>query len=74
MAGLGPWPSRGGGLSGVRPFYSTLILLGLGWNFGFIGATDADLGLMRRPSGGACRDERRIVMGCVTLARWPPGA
>ncbi len=64
------------GLSGVEllDFYVTLILLGLGWNFGFIGATamltsayaPAERGRVQGMNDG-------IVMGCVTLASLASG-
>jgi hypothetical protein len=49
------------GLSGVAigQFYGTLILLGLGWNFGFIGATSLLATAYSRPSGAGAGDERR---------------
>ncbi len=59
------------GLSGtdLSQFYGTLILLGLGWNFGFIGAT-AMLTAAHRPEqrGVAQGLNDMMVFGFVTLA------
>ena len=59
------------GLSGVTlfNFYGALILLGLGWNFGFIGATTL-LASSHDPSerGVIQGLNDTIVFGCVTLA------
>jgi MFS family permease len=64
------------GLSGVEltHFFGTLILLGLGWNFGFIGAT-AMLTSAYRPEerGRAQGMNDSIVMGCVTVASLSSG-
>ncbi len=64
------------GLSGVEltHFYVTLMLLGLGWNFGFIGAT-AMLTAAHSPSerGRVQGMNDAIVMGCVTLASLASG-
>lgn len=64
------------GLSGVdiTQFFGALVLLGLGWNFGFIGAT------AMLTSAHAHHERERvqgmndgIVMGCVTLASLASG-
>lgn len=64
------------GLTGVEltQFYGTLILLGLGWNFGFIGAT-AMLTASHRPEerGRVQGMNDAIVMGCVTLGSLASG-
>ena len=64
------------GMSGVdlTHFYGTLILLGLGWNFGFIGAT-AMLTSAYSPSerGRVQGMNDSIVMGCVTVASLASG-
>ncbi len=64
------------GLSGVEltHFFGTLILLGLGWNFGFIGAT-AMLTSAHRPEerGRVQGMNDSIVMGCVTLGSLASG-
>lgn len=64
------------GLSGVElaNFYGALILLGLGWNFGFIGATS----MLASAHGPAERGRVQgmndaIVMGCVTLGSLASG-
>lgn len=59
------------GLSGVEigHFYGTMILLGLGWNFGFIGATSllaTSYSVSERGRVQGMNDA--IVMGCVTVA------
>jgi MFS family permease len=55
-------------------FFGTLILLGLGWNFGFIGAT-AMLTSAHRPEerGRVQGMNDSIVMGCVTLGSLASG-
>ncbi|TNC68065.1 MFS transporter [Rubellimicrobium roseum] len=64
------------GLSGVQlgHFFVTLVLLGLGWNFGFIGAT-AMLTAAHSPAerGRVQGMNDSIVMGCVTLASLASG-
>jgi MFS family permease len=64
------------GMSGVElaDFYLTLVLLGLGWNFGFIGAT-AMLTSAYAPSerGRVQGMNDAIVMGFVTLASLSSG-
>ena len=55
-------------------FYAALILLGLGWNFGFIGATSL-LSSAHEPHerGNAQGLNDMIVFGCVTLASLSSG-
>ena len=63
-------------LAGVEivNFYVALVLLGLGWNFGFIGAT-AMLAAAQRPEerGRVQGMNDAIVFGCVTLASLSSG-
>jgi MFS family permease len=71
LAGAGAF-----GLSGVdlTHFFGTLILLGLGWNFGFIGATamlTSAYRLEERARAQGMNDS--IVMGCVTVASLSSG-
>ena len=58
----------------VLSFYSGLILLGVGWNFGFIGATTL-LAKSHRPSerGVIQGLNDMIVFGCVTIASLASG-
>jgi hypothetical protein len=77
MAGLAILAGAGlFGMSGVDllHFNGTLILLGLGWNFGFIGAT-AMLTSAYRPEERARVQGMNdsIVMGCVTVASLASG-
>ena len=77
MAGLAILGIAGGvGLSGVEltNFFGTLVLLGLGWNFGFIGAT-AMLTSAHAPAerGRVQGMNDAIVMGCVTIASLASG-
>ncbi len=60
--------------TGLVEFYGTLILLGLGWNFGFIGAT-AMLTAQHRPEerGLVQGLNDTIVFGFVTLASLSSG-
>ena len=64
------------GLAGVQlaNFFGALILLGLGWNFGFIGAT-AMLASAHAPEerGRVQGMNDMIVFGCVTLASLASG-
>ena len=64
------------GLAGVEleNFFSALILLGIGWNFGFIGAT-AMLAESHTPEerGRAQGMNDMMVFGCVTLASLASG-
>ena len=64
------------GLSGVTlgNFFGALILLGIGWNFGFIGATTM-LTTTHAPHerGRVQGMNDAIVMGCVTLASLSSG-
>ena len=64
------------GLSGVTlpHFFGALILLGLGWNFGFVGAT-AMLADLHTPEerGRVQGMNDAIVFGCVTLASLSSG-
>ena len=59
------------GLAGVQltHFFGALILLGLGWNFGFIGATAMLAGAHTPQERGRVQGlNDMIVFGCVTLA------
>ena len=63
-------------LIGVRleNFYITLILLGIGWNFGFIGATTllaTAHGVHERGRAQGLND--MMVFGCVTIASLASG-
>lgn len=63
-------------LMGVRieNFYVTLVLLGIGWNFGFIGATTllaSAHGVHERGRAQGLND--MMVFGCVTLASLASG-
>ncbi|MGR3661553.1 MAG: MFS transporter [Paracoccaceae bacterium] len=64
------------GLSGVElgNFYGALIFLGVGWNFGFIGATTM-LAAAHKPEerGRVQGMNDMIVFGCVTLASLASG-
>ncbi|PZX17546.1 putative MFS family arabinose efflux permease [Palleronia aestuarii] len=63
-------------LSGVAlgNFFVALILLGLGWNFGFIGATTMLAGAHRPEERGQVQGMNdAIVFGCVTLASLSSG-
>ncbi len=63
-------------LSGVEltHFFLALILLGLGWNFGFIGATTMLAGAHRPEERGKVQGMNdMIVFGCVTLASLASG-
>ena len=64
------------GLSGVTltHFSLALILLGLGWNFGFIGATSMLTSAYAPHERGRVQGMNdAIVMGCVTLASLASG-
>ncbi|MDO6590681.1 MFS transporter [Loktanella sp. D2R18] len=63
-------------LSGVAltNFYLALVLLGLGWNFGFIGATTMLAGAHRAEERGAVQGMNdMIVFGMVTVASLASG-
>ncbi len=63
-------------LSGVAlfDFYAALILLGLGWNFGFIGATTLLAGAHTPDERGRVQGlNDAMVFGCVTLASLASG-
>jgi len=63
-------------LSGVTlaNFFVALILLGLGWNFGFIGATTMLAGAYRDSERGRVQGlNDMIVFGCVTMASLASG-
>ena len=63
-------------LSGVTltNFYGALILLGLGWNFGFIGATTMLAGAHRPEERGSVQGMNdMIVFGMVTVASLASG-
>lgn len=64
------------GLSGValENFYVALVLLGIGWNFGFIGATTMLAGAHRPEERGRVQGMNdMIVFGCVTIASLASG-
>lgn len=64
------------GLSGVEldQFFVALILLGIGWNFGFIGATTMLAGAHRPEERGRVQGMNdMLVFGCVTLASLASG-
>ncbi len=64
------------GLSGVTlfHFYGALILLGLGWNFGFIGATTMLTANHDASERGAVQGMNdALVFGCVTIASLSSG-
>ena len=55
-------------------FYAGLILLGIGWNFGFIGATSMLAGAHAPHERGAVQGMNdMIVFGCVTIASLASG-
>lgn len=55
-------------------FFGALVLLGLGWNFGFIGATTMLAGAYRPEERGRAQGlNDMIVFGCVTLASLSSG-
>ena len=63
-------------LSGITlaNFFGALILLGLGWNFGFIGATTLLSSSHSEAEKGAVQGMNdAIVFGCVTLASLASG-
>ncbi|MBC7156889.1 MAG: MFS transporter, partial [Rhodobacteraceae bacterium] len=63
-------------LSGVHleQFFVALVLLGLGWNFGFIGATAMLAGAHRAEERGRVQGlNDMIVFGCVTIASLASG-
>ncbi|MCR8725189.1 MFS transporter [Frigidibacter sp. ROC022] len=64
------------GLAGVglTNFFGALVLLGIGWNFGFIGATTMLAGAHRPEERGRIQGMNdMIVFGCVTLASLASG-
>jgi MFS family permease len=64
------------GLAGVElgNFFGTLILLGLGWNFGFIGATSMLAAAHRPEDRGRVQGlNDALVFACVTLASLSSG-
>ncbi|WP_333714374.1 MFS transporter [Yoonia sp.] len=64
------------GLAGVEieNFYAALILLGIGWNFGFIGATTMLAGAHRPEERGAVQGlNDMLVFGMVTVASLASG-
>ncbi len=64
------------GLSGVdlANFFGALVLLGIGWNFGFIGATSMLAGAHRPEERGRIQGlNDMMVFGCVTLASLASG-
>ncbi|MBV1869065.1 MAG: MFS transporter [Marinosulfonomonas sp.] len=65
------------GLAGVEleNFFIALILLGVGWNFGFIGATSMLAGAHKPEEQGRVQGlNDMIVFGCVTLGSLTSGA
>lgn len=65
------------GLAGVElaNFFGALILLGVGWNFGFIGATNMLAAAHRPEEGGRVQGlNDALVFGCVTIASLSSGA
>ncbi len=76
-AGLVILAGAGGvGLAGVNleNFFLALILLGLGWNFGFIGATTMLAGAHRPEERGRVQGMNdMMVFGCVTVASLASG-
>ena len=63
-------------LSGVAlaNFFIALILLGIGWNFGFIGATSMLMAAHRPEERGRLQGMNdMIVFGCVTIASLASG-
>ncbi len=79
IVGLGLLILAGAGLvalSGteLNYFFGALILLGIGWNFGFIGATTMLAGAHRPEERGRVQGMNdMIVFGCVTLASLSSG-
>ncbi|TYB91135.1 MFS transporter [Oceaniovalibus sp. ACAM 378] len=64
------------GLSGVElpNFFAALMLLGIGWNFGFIGATTMLAGAHSPAERGRVQGMNdMIVFGCVTIASLASG-
>jgi MFS family permease len=64
------------GLAGVEieNFYAALVLLGIGWNFGFIGATTMLAGAHRPEERGAVQGlNDMLVFGMVTVASLASG-
>jgi MFS family permease len=64
------------GLAGVdlENFFGALVLLGIGWNFGFIGATSMLAGAHRPEERGRIQGlNDMMVFGCVTLASLASG-
>ena len=64
-------------LSGIElaNFYVALILLGIGWNFGFIGSTSLLTSLHRPAEQGRIQGMNDFfVFGCVTLASFSSGS
>jgi len=64
------------GLSGVdlEQFFLALVLLGVGWNFGFIGATTMLAGAHTAEERGRVQGMNdMIVFGCVTIASLASG-
>jgi MFS family permease len=58
----------------LENFYIALILLGIGWNFGFIGATSMLAGAHAPEERGAVQGMNdAIVFGCVTVASLASG-
>lgn len=80
VIGLGLFILAGAGgiaLTGVRleNFYGALILIGIGWNFGFIGATSLLTSAHRAEEKGRIQGINDfVVFGGVTLASFSSGA
>ena len=55
-------------------FFGALILLGIGWNFGFIGATSMLASAYRPEERGRAQGlNDMLVFGCVTVASFSSG-
>ena len=65
---------QNGGDQGLANHSTALILLGVGWNFGFIGATTMLTGVVRPEERGRMQGMNDlIVFGGVTLASFSSG-
>ena len=74
IAALGGVEFSQDGIPGLFSFYAALILLGIGWNFGFIGATSMLTGAHRPSERGVVQGMNDlIVFGMVTLASLASG-
>ncbi len=60
--------------SSLENFFVALVLLGIGWNFGFIGATTMLAGAHQPEERGRVQGMNdMIVFGCVTIASLASG-